>query len=311
MVADVKCDLLILDGRHLLWRTSDAFNALSANVDGAVIGTGGVYGFLACALRVHGKYGGKTVVAWEGVDNFRLALFPTYKDKHLPPDPARAEIISDMTMQERELRKCLTTLGVDQYQSNGGEADDVMARLAAEATGRVFIYSGDSDLRQLVNERVTCVSPGYKGGADSMYDEAAVQKRHGVPPKLLAQLKALGGDTGDKIPGVVGIGAVTAAKLLNHYGSLKAVLKAARANAADWPETPRRRKLIADAAKDVLLYYKLTKIRADLPWKRKTGARSQRDAIERFKRLRFASLCMPNELSGLLNLGGRMHVLVK
>lgn len=307
----MKCDLLVLDGRHLLWRTSDAFNELSATVDGNLIGTGGVYGFLACAMRVHGKYGGKTVVAWEGVGNFRLGLFPTYKDKHLPPDSDRQEIISDMTMQEGELRKCLAALGVDQYQSNGGEADDVIARLAAEAEGRVFIYSGDSDLRQLVNERVTCVSPGFKGGADTMYDEAAVLKRHGVPPRLLAQLKALAGDTGDKIPGAVGIGAVTAAKLINHYGSLKAVLKAALTGADDWPETPRRRKLIADQAKAVLLYYKLTKIRSDIPWDHEAGERSQKAVIERFKRLRFASLCMPNELSGLLNMGGRLHVLVK
>lgn len=307
----MKCDLLILDGRHLLWRTSDAFKELHAEVEGKQTGTGGIYGFLATALRVHSRYGGKTVVAWEGVGNFRLDLFPTYKDKHLAPDPERVEAISEMSVQERELRKILTRLGVDQYQGKGCEADDVIARLARQADGSVFIYSGDSDLRQLVNERVTCVSPGWGGGPDSVYDEPAVLKRHGVPPKLLAQLKALAGDNSDKIPGAKGIGAVTAAKLLNHYGSLKAVLKAARSSATDWPETPRRRKIIAEATADVLLYYKLTKIRDDLPWASKAGARDQRAVLERFKRLRFVSLCMPNELAGLLDLGGRKHILVK
>jgi DNA polymerase-1 len=301
----MKFDLLILDGRHLLWRTSDAFRELSAEVDGKKTGTGGIYGFLATAMRVHSRYGGKTVVAWEGVGNFRLKLFPTYKDKHLPPDPDRVAAISEMSLQERELRRCLTTLGVDQYQGKGCEADDVIARLAVEAEGSVAIYSGDSDLRQLVNERVTCISPAWGGGSDLLYDHAAVVKRHGVPPSLLAQLKALAGDNSDKIPGAVGIGAVTAAKLLNHYGSLKAVLLAARNAATDWPETERRRKLIASAAKDVLLYYKLTKIRADLPWARKMGERSQKLALERFKALKFASLSMPAELSALLDLGGR------
>lgn len=300
----MKCDLLILDGRHLLWRTSDAFRELSAEVEGKQTGTGGIYGFLATALRVHGRYGGRTVVAWEGVGNFRLELFPTYKDKHLPPDPDRVEVISEMSIQERELRKCLTALGVDQYQGKGCEADDVIARLAREFTGSVIIYSGDSDLRQLVNERVTCVSPGWGGGPDSVYDEAAVLKRHGVPPKLLAQLKALAGDNSDKIPGAKGIGAVTAAKLLNHYGSLLKVLKAARLRAPDWPETPRRRALISDAAKDVVLFYKLTRIRDDMPWATKAGARDQRKVLERFRRLKFVSLSMPAELSGLLKLGG-------
>lgn len=305
MVAVVKCDNLILDGRHLLWRTSDAFRELSAEIDGKQTGTGGIYGFLATAIRVHARYGGKAVVAWEGKGNFRLDLFPSYKGKDKPPEPEREAIISEMTIQERQLRKVLTALGVNQYFGDGCEADDVIARLAREAEGTVVIYSGDSDLRQLVDERVMCASPGYKAGPDSLYDRHHVQKRHGVPPALLAQLKALAGDNSDNIPGAKGIGAVTAAKLLNHYGSLKAVLRAARDGSDGWPDTPRRRQLIADSAADVKLFYKLTKIRDDLPMKRKRGQRDQRTVLEHFKRLKFVSLSAPAELSALLALGGR------
>lgn len=300
----MKCDNLVLDGRHLLWRTSDAFRELSAEIDGKQTGTGGIYGFLATAIRVHSRYGGKTVVAWEGKGNFRLDLFPSYKGKDVAPEPEREAIISEMTIQERQLRKVLTALGVSQYFGDGCEADDVIARLASEAEGTVMIYSGDSDLRQLVDERVTCVSPGYKAGPDSVYDAAAVLKRHGVTPALLAQLKAIAGDNSDHIPGVRGIGPVIAAKLLNHYGSLKAVLRAAADGSEGWPCTPRHRKLVADSLADVKLFYKLTKIRADLPMKRKRGQRDQRTALEHFKRLKFVSLSAPAELSALLALGG-------
>jgi 5'-3' exonuclease len=303
----MKCDVLIMDGRHLLWRTSDAFKELEAEVEGKRTGTGGIYGFLACAIRVHGRYGGRMIVAWEGQGNFRMDLFPTYKGKDVPPDRDRAAEISEMSLQERELRRILKLLGVDQYEGRGCEADDVIARLARRAEGNVIIYSGDSDLRQLVNENITCVSPGFKGGADSVYGEEAVLKRHGVPPKLLAQLKAIAGDTSDKIPGAAGIGAVTAAKLLNHYGSLKAVLKAACSDVEGWPETPRRRLLIREAAPKIRLYYKLTKIRDDLPWGFRRGEKSQKAVLERFKRLKFVSLSMPNELSALLKLGGAIR----
>ncbi len=302
----MKCDTLILDGRHLLWRTSDAFRELSAEVEGKQTGTGGVYGFLSTAMRIHNRYGGRTVVAWEGTGNFRLDLYPTYKDKHLAPDAERVAVISEMTLQERILRKILTSLGVDQYKGDGCEADDVIGRLAADpASQKVVIYSGDSDLRQLVNGRVTCVSPGYSSGPDMVYDEAAVLKRHGVPPKLLAQLKAIAGDNSDKIPGAKGIGAVTAAKVLNHYGSLKKTLQAAEEGAEDWPDTTRRRALIAEHADNVRLFYKLTRIRENMPWKRKSGLRDQKAVLARFLELKFRSLSYPAELQALLALGGR------
>lgn len=295
----MKADNLIIDGRHLLFRCSDAFRELVA--DG--VGTGGVYGFLAAAMRVHSRYGGKTRVAWEGKGNFRLKLYPHYKKKD-EVDPERERIRSEMTRQQKVLEKLLQALGVDQHWGVGCEADDVIGRLAHTASGTVVIYTGDSDLRQLIDPegRVTVVSPGFK--TDTAYAWEDVIKRHGVPPNLLAQLKAIAGDTSDAIPGAPGVGDKTAAKLLNHYGSLAAVLQAAEAEDALWPETPRRCKIIKAAANDIRLYYQLTRVRRTMPCRKLVGARSQKAVLEQFKELKFRSLSYPAELSALLAMGG-------
>jgi len=301
----MKADLIVLDGRHLLWRTSDAFKDLTAEVDGEEMPTGGMYGFLSCAIRIRQRYTGRAVVAWEGKTNFRQKLFPSYKGKDQPPPADRMELISEMSEQERRLSDLLTLMGVDQFRGKGCEADDVIGRLAREATERgetVVLYSGDSDLRQLVNESVTAVSPGHRG-PDTLYNEAAVEARHGVPPRLLAQLKALAGDSSDHIPGAPGIGPKTAAVLLNHYGSLNVLLEAAGNQAPGWPTTLRHRSIIAASDLKIRLYYKLTRIRTRLPWIRKRGQESQREVIQQLMAYKFRSLGAPAELHALMTLG--------
>lgn len=300
----MKFDCVILDGRHLLWRTSDAFKQLEAEVDGETIPTGGVYGFLNCALRVRARYGGRCVVAWDGPRNFRLKLYPSYKGKDQPLDAERLELIQEMAAQESVLRTFLTSLGVDQYTGLNCEADDVIGRLAGSERSRgraVAMYSGDSDLRQLVCPGVIAVAP--ERGRDKLYDESAVEARHGVPPRLLAQLKALSGDSSDKIPGAPGIGPVTAAKLLNHYGSLSKVLAAAEAQDPGWPDTKRRLDAVAGSVGLVRRFYALTKIRTDMPWKVRRGRRDQGAVVEMIKKYRFRSFASALELRGLMNLG--------
>ena len=300
-----KCDLLVSHGRHLLYRCTDAFKVLSAEVDGRNIPTGGVYGFLNTAIRTHARYGGTRVaVAWEGKGNFRLKLYPHYKGRDEVTDDARLEAARDMIAQEALLVELLQAVGVEQYKGKGCEADDVIGRLATEARTNgqtVYIYSGDSDLRQLVTDGIKTVSHTPKG--DAVYDEAVVIARHGVPPSLIAELKAIAGDSSDRIPGARGIGPVTAATLLSHYGSLEAVLAAAENSVPDWPETQRRRAIIAAAADDIRMFAELTRVRTDKAWTRVAPARSQARVVEMMRDLRFRSLLAPAELHQIMNLG--------
>jgi DNA polymerase-1 len=155
-------------------------------------------------------------------------------------------------------------------------------------------------MRQLVRPGVIVVSPEFR--KDHVYDEDAVVERYGLPPRLLPQMKALAGDPSDKVPGAPGIGVVTATNVLQHYRSLKRVLVAAVSGAKDWPDTKRRQRIIAEHARDIILYLKLTTIQDHFPWIRGQGERDQRRVIEYLRKYRFRSLEVPSELEGLMRL---------
>lgn len=259
-----QAEKLIIDGRNLLYRTADAFVDLSAEVNGETMGTGGMYGFLSCLIKIHSRYGGDVYVAWEGKRsrNFRRALYPDYK-KRSEPDEEKLAFLADMAKQEIRLRALLRALGVRQYQGGDCEADDVMAWLACsdEAPGygaRTLLYTGDSDLRALVHDGSILVASHGRGG-DTLYDESAVREKHGVPASLLPHQKALAGDTSDGIPGLAGIGAKTASALLLEHGDLHGVIKAAKGDS--WSSTKRHRERVLADADKALLYLSLTTLR--------------------------------------------------
>lgn len=301
----MKADLLILDGRHLLWRTSDAFRQLMVErEDGTYMLTGGMYGFLTVALRVYNKFGGTVVVAWEGRTNWRTEVFPHYKNRDGERTPEQQELINDMIEQEHRLILLLSTMGIRQYRGVNSEADDVIGRLATHAAARdkhVIIYTGDSDLRQLVTSRILVAAPVK--GKDVLYDVGAVKEKHGVFPGCLSDLKALAGDASDKIPGVKGIGPKTAAQLINHYGSLVAVMEAAQAKADDWPVAARHMEAVT-LCDQLPLFHELTTIDVQAGMKPIRRQRSQRKVIHQFKKYKFRTLAGPSELHDLMRMGG-------
>jgi DNA polymerase I len=138
----------------------------------------------------------------------------------------RRETPEDLQVQLPYFRRLTEALGWPVIAIPSVEADDVIATLACRARERdlgVVIYSGDKDLMQLVTDDVLVI--------DSMrqvtYDAGRVEEKFGVPPSLVGDYLALVGDTSDNIPGVAGVGAKTAAKLLAEHGSIDGILAAA------------------------------------------------------------------------------------
>jgi len=302
----LRPDFIVLDGKNLLWRNADAHKTLSTVVDGKEIATGGVYGFLNAASRISNRYHAPVVVAWEakGTINFRFKLFERYKERDYSPE--YEEIHEEMDDQQATVEKLMVALGVRQYRAVEAEADDVMGRLAVSgyrAGKTVLLYSNDSDVRQLVNDRVFVCAPDR--GKDQIFDADAVEEKHGVPPRLLAALKAMAGDSSDRIPGAPGIGPKTAAVILNHYGSLKKALKGARDQDLDWPTTERYRKIVSDSASEVLLYYKLTKISKFLRVEAIEPRRDTKEVVRILKSLKMMSLTFPGELNQLIRMAKR------
>jgi len=208
--------LCLVDGSSYLYR---AFHALPSLTSGDGHPTGAIFGVANMVRRlIEQQKPERLAVIFDAPGkNFRHAAYPDYKANRPPmPDDLRAQI--------EPLNELLEALGVKLVRVDGVEADDVIATLVARARRAgtsVLISSGDKDLAQLVADGVVL--------EDSMqekrYDDAAVEAKFGVPPGRVGDLLALTGDTSDNIPGVEKVGPKTAAKWLNKYGDLNAVIE--------------------------------------------------------------------------------------
>lgn len=296
----------IVDGKNLLWRNADAFSELTAHVDGEEIRTGGMYGFVAGLLRIRSKYRAPVIVAWEGTNNFRIKLWPDYKRKRIEDaTPAQEELSREVVASEGRLNELLSHAGVRQYYGVECEADDVIATLATTLRRKgceVIIYTGDSDLRQLVGPGVTIASPGVRSSGDKLYDFQTVVERYGVRPGQLPDWKALAGDSSDGIPGLPGIGEKTASALIAEFGTLKAVISHAGL-ALRWPVAERFRDVVKRDAEKAELFLQLTTVKTDVRVRPVPVAHDRDEVIRLLNLYKFRSLSSAAELLEILRLG--------
>jgi DNA polymerase-1 len=276
---------------------------LEAEVDGESFPTGGVYGLLAVLGKLRRRYGGRTIMAWEGSNNYRYELFPDYKRKDKPTDDMRL-FLKNMGKQETKVRQILSKLGVRQYESVGGEADDVVgtvAHVANKLGKKVAIFSADSDLQQLINDQTKCIVPRPRSKEVIMDDDAVVE-RWGVRPGSLALLKALAGDGSDGIPGIPGVGVKTAAKLIERYETLEDIVNGTAND--DWPLTERYRELVQLHADKAKLFLRLTTVQIDMPLKPHPADRDPMAARKLMAQLKFKRLLEAGQFNDLKALAG-------
>ena len=233
MVSSDRMTLLI-DYSSLLYR---AFHSLPDTIP-----MRGVYGFFGMLARLLADR--RPVRLAIAVDDdwrpaFRVKALPTYKAHRLSDeeDPIAAD--------EALGRRLLRALGFTVAGAAGFEGEDVIATLAARASGAVDIVSGDRDLFALVRDPDVRVLYPLTGVSKLLVvDEAEIRRRYGIPGRAYGDFALLRGDPSDGLPGVPGIGEKTAAALVAEHGSLAAVL-ASRALA---PAVARR----IEAARDYL-----------------------------------------------------------
>jgi len=222
MVADNTSPLILVDGSSYLYR---AFHALERadlrNSQGEP--TGAVYGVVNMLRKLIDTYqpSHMAVVFDARGKTFRDDIYPEYK-AHRPPMP------DELSSQVEPLLGLVRAMGLSLLQVPGVEADDVIGTLAEQATRagwNTVISTGDKDLAQLVNERVSLINTMN----NSQLDEQGVVEKFGVKPEQIIDYLALVGDTSDNIPGIPKVGPKTAAKWLNQYESLDQLV----AHAAD------------------------------------------------------------------------------
>jgi DNA polymerase-1 len=153
----------------------------------------------------------------------------------------------------------------------------------------VRIITGDRDLLQLVDERVTVNLSGSKLAEAKDYTPSTVKEVLGVRPDQVVDFKALIGDKSDNIPGVHGVGEKTALTIMEKYHTLDEIY----AHLEEYPE--RIRKLLEQGKKDAYLSYDLSRIRTDLSVtlnleQAQVGDFNYPLLVELFKELEFRSL---------------------
>lgn len=147
--------------------------------------------------------------------SFRNRIYPAYKANREPAPP-------ELEAQIAACRQLVAHLGIVGVASSHFEADDLIGTLAARAQTAelpVTIVSADKDLAQLLTKRDTL----WDYARNRVYDAAAIRDKFGVNCNQIADYLALAGDPVDNIPGVPGVGAKSAAAVLQEFGDLDSV----------------------------------------------------------------------------------------
>ncbi len=219
--------LLLVDGHSLAFRSYYAF---AYKGEGGLCTSTGIptsvsFGFLKALLEILDKEQPVAVaIAFDlGIPTFRHELDPTYKS-------GRSETPENFIPDIQNLQQILAAMAIPVITKPGFEADDVIGTLAitgSEAGYSIKIMSGDQDLFQLIDldKEISVLHLGQKDKIQEFH-AAEVKEKLGIAPEQVVDYKALCGDSSDNIPGVRGIGAKTAVKLLTEYGSLEQVLAA-------------------------------------------------------------------------------------
>jgi DNA polymerase-1 len=254
--------LILVDGSSYLYR---AFHALPELTNKAGEPTGAVHGVLNMLNKLVRETSPThlAVVFDAPGKTFRDDLYADYKANRPPmPDDLRAQV--------DPLLSAIEANGWPLLRITGVEADDVIGTLATRAANAgmsVVIVTGDKDMAQLVNERVTLLDTMPRGPARQPRptDKAGVVERFGVRADQIIDYLALVGDSSDNIPGVPKVGAKTAVALLEHFDHVDDIL----ANLPDVAELPvRGAKSLAARIEEnrelLLLSHDLATIRIDL-----------------------------------------------
>lgn len=244
--------LLLVDGSSYLFRAYHALPDLrnkAGEPTGAIHGMVGMLRRLRDDTRLHGGATLGAVVFDAPGRTFRDDLYEHYKAN-------RSQTPEALVAQIAPIHELTQALGWPLLVVPGIEADDVIGTLAtrARAAGmRTVISTGDKDLAQLVDDETLLVNTMTRDGVPpTVMDAAGVRDKFGVDPGQIIDFLTLTGDAVDNVPGVDKVGPKTAAKWLNEYGSLDAILQHAdeikgkvgenlRA-ARDW--LPRGRELV-------------------------------------------------------------------
>lgn len=243
---------MLIDGSSIFYRAFYAMPPLTAP-DGEP--TGAVTGFANIILKLLREYNPDIAAVAMDISRktFRTEIFSEYKG-------TREKMPDELGAQIPLYEKFCEVVGLKTVSTENFEADDIIGTLATQAAENFFveIVTGDRDSLQLINSSTRVLLT--KNTKVEVYDEKKFFDEYGFEPKKLVDFKGLSGDNSDNIPGVSGIGAKTATKLLQDFGDLENILEH-----VEEIKSKKIRESLKNSADVALMSKKLAKIICDVP----------------------------------------------
>jgi 5'-3' exonuclease len=243
--------LLAIDGPFVLYRSFFALPDSITDADGNPVNA--LLGSVNLILRIAADARPRAIVVCFGAEaaDYRTELYPDYH-------AARPPVPDALQWQFDRAPALFEAFGWSSLSSDSLEADDLLGSLAdaeADARGRALIMTGDRDMYQCAAERVSVVFLKQGASGFEEVDPAEVRNRYGIDPALVPDFIALRGDPSDGLPGAPGIGAKTAAALLERHGTLEAAIAHAD------QERPRTAAALRDHAENLLAFKEIATLR--------------------------------------------------
>lgn len=244
--------LFLIDGMALIYR---AYYAMVKNplTSSKGVKTSVLYGFINSLLKLIKDENPKyiAIVLDTKAKTFRHKEYKLYKANRKPmPD--------DLSEQLSTLYEVLDVLKIKIFKKDGYEADDLIGTIPSLIKNQnidTYMYSGDKDLVQLINEKTFLYNPGNSFKPTKVYDLDNVYSKYGIYPNCFIDYLSLVGDTSDNIPGVKGIGAKTATKLIKEFSTIENLY-----NSLDKIDNPRTVKLLNENKENAFLSKNLVTI---------------------------------------------------
>ena len=209
--------ILVIDGNSIINRAYYGLRPLTTKSGKP---THAVYGMINIIMRqISALKPDYTAVAFDlKAPTFRHKMYDGYKaGRHPTPE--------DLLVQFPDAKECLSLMGIHVLELPGYEADDIQGTVAKMAHSRddleSYILSGDRDLLQLIDDKVTVLLA--TNTETKAMDAAAFREEYGIDPDRFVDMKALMGDSSDNIPGVAGVGKKTAQTLMENFASLDGI----------------------------------------------------------------------------------------
>ena len=217
----MKEKIILIDSNNIAYRAFFALPDTITTSSGII--TNAVLGFTNIVLKLAEDLKPDTIIcAFDSKSpTFRHKMFDQYKiHRKKMPD----ELIHQIPL----IKQVMEAFNIACIEKEGMEADDILASLARKASGsykQTIIFTGDKDMLQMVSDDIKVLSSRKSITDTIIYDREGVEKKLGVSPDRVKDLLALMGDSSDNIPGIPGIGPMTAVKLIKQFGSIEEIFK--------------------------------------------------------------------------------------